>query len=212
MHVAESRKLLCWGDLFGLNCHSASDSCFHTFTSVLWCLSLPPTSTSTNMQAIEPGKKGSIVSLLNPKDSSDSTLPYSPVGDPSGDANQSHSHGHRTIGYNHTYPASDYSLRKATWEPDDRASHVLDEHHHHSQYAAYHQPSRMTTSHSPNPYYNHQPYHYSDRPIMRSDRVEERYFENGHHWQHHTYDSCHYGTPVTALSYSDANNGEVVST
>jgi hypothetical protein len=182
--------------------YSAS-ACFQTFISFLLS---PPRSTSTRMQVHqEPGKKTSIDSLLNPKDSS---VSYSPVGETGEDANQGHSH-HRAIGYAHTYPVSDYSLRKATWEPDDRASQTLDEHYHHSQYTAYHQPSRMTTSHHPNSYYHHPQYHYPDRSFVRSDRVEERYFENGQQWQHQAYtDSCHYPTP---LSYSDANNGEIAS-
>jgi hypothetical protein len=206
----ESR--LCWGFIINNIWHcrillvpySASDSCFRTFC-LLWSLSAP-TLTSTKMQALhEPGKKTSIFSLLNPQNSS---VSYSPVGDPGGDANQSHSHAHRAIDYGHAYPVSEYSLRKATWEPNDRASHALDEHHHHSQYASYHQPSRMTTSHSPNSYYNHQQHHYSDRPILRSDRVEERYFDNGPHWQHQYSDSCHYSTP---LSYSESTNGKNAS-
>jgi hypothetical protein len=88
----------------------------------------------------------------------------------------------------------------------------MDDHYHH-HYSSYHHPSRMTTSHPPSSYYNHQQYHYSDRPIMRSDREEERYFQNGHQWQHQTYaGSCVYPTSATPLSYSEESNGKIGST
>ena len=212
-----SQSRLCWawvGFIWVrfLTRYSASHSYLQTIT-FLYLLSSSSSSTSTRMQALhEPGKKTSIVSLLNPQDASVSQLPYTAVSDAGGDANQSHSYVHRAVGYGHTYPASDYSLRKATWEPDDRASYTIDDYHRHSEYTSYHQPSRMTTSHSPDSYYNHPQYHYPERHIMRSDRVEERYFENGHHWHQQTYpNSCHYPA-ATPLSFSHENGGKIAFT
>ena len=154
----------------------------------------------TTLDALqESSKKSSIFSLLNPPDS---PLPYSPVVDGGGEVNQSHLHPQGAIAFGHAYP-----LRKADWGND--RSYSMDDYDQHSHYGSFHQSSRMTPSHSPNSYYD-QNYHYPERHIIRSDRVEDRYFPNSHQWHQQAYSGpCQYETPAPPVSYSDASNGEI---
>jgi len=155
------------------------------------------------MQALhDPTRKTSINSLLNPEDSAAFPVALTPMHPNAADANQGHSHLHSSIHSGHLFPPSDgtFSLRTATWdESDTRASAIIPDHQRHHPH--HHQQQLQMTPQMSNAFADH----HAPRPPMRSDRLDDRFVDNGHRWPNQQHST---NNGVFAPPYPNERNGK----